>query len=186
MKRYLTLATLAFAVSAVPAAAQPLSAAPAPTATSATTCATAWGSLPEYRTGTRIPSLVGVRSGRHACFDRVVFDFASRINGYRVNYGPVYREGSGTRMYLTGTDISVVLDAKAYNAYGGSTIKIANPSRMVNTYGYRTLRQVAWGGSFEGKTTIGIGVRARLPFRTFILNDADGGSRLVIDIAHTW
>ena len=89
-------------------------------------------------------------------------------------------------MYLTGTDISVVLDAKAYDAYGHSTIKIVNPNQMVSTDGFRTLRQVRWGGSFEGKTTIGIGVRARLPFRTFILTNTNGTSRLVIDIAHTW
>ena len=30
------------------------------------------------------------------------------------------------------------------------------------------------------------GVRARLPFRVFTLTGPDSGSRLVIDIAHTW
>jgi hypothetical protein len=45
---------------------------------------------------------------------------------------------------------------------------------------------VAWGGSFEGYTTIGVGVRARRPFRVFGLPGPDTGSRLVIDIAHRW
>jgi hypothetical protein len=56
----------------------------------------------------------------------------------------------------------------------------------VNVTGYRTLRQVAHAGTFEGQTTIGVGVRARLPFRTFTLAGPGRGSRLVIDIAHRW
>ena len=45
--------------------------------------------------------------------------------------------------------------------------------------GYQTFRQVAWAGSFEGATTVGLGVRARLPFRVHTLPD-----RIVIDVAH--
>ena len=52
--------------------------------------------------------------------------------------------------------------------------------------GYQTFRQVADAGSFEGQTTVGLGVRARLPFRAFILAGPDGGSRLVVDVAHLW
>ena len=36
--------------------------------------------------------------------------------------------------------------------------------------GYSTFRQVAWAGTFEGQTTLALGVRARLPFRVFTLN----------------
>jgi hypothetical protein len=32
---------------------------------------------------------------------------------------------------------------------------------------------------------MGLGVRARLPFRAFTIQDATG-SRLVIDVAHRW
>ena len=39
-------------------------------------------------------------------------------------------------------------------------------------------------GSFEGQTTIGLGVRARLPFRVFVLAGPGSGSRLVVDVAH--
>ena len=55
--------------------------------------------------------------------------------------------------------------------------------------GYRTFRQVAWAGSFEGSTTVALGVRARLPFRVFVLPgvaQSDFGPRLVIDVAHRW
>jgi hypothetical protein len=51
----------------------------------------------------------------------------------------------------------------------------------VNVSGYRTFRQVAWAGSFEGQTNIGLGVRARLPFRVFTMP-----GRLVVDVAHLW
>ncbi len=40
--------------------------------------------------------------------------------------------------------------------------------------------------SLEGQTTIGVGVRARLPFRTFVLDGPGSNSRVVIDVAHRW
>ncbi|WP_347058863.1 hypothetical protein ABC795_00690 [Blastococcus sp. HT6-30] len=53
---------------------------------------------------------------------------------------------------------------------------------------FRTFEQVAWAGSYEGRTTLGIGTRARLPFRTFPLlgTPGDDAVRLVIDVAHRW
>ena len=48
------------------------------------------------------------------------------------------------------------------------------------------IRQVAWAGSFEGQTTIGLGVRARLPMRAFVLNGPGDGLRVVVDVAHRW
>jgi hypothetical protein len=52
---------------------------------------------------------------------------------------------------------------------------------LVNVTGFSTFRQVAWAGSFEGQTTVGLGVRARLPFRVFTLP-----GRVVVDVAHVW
>jgi hypothetical protein len=52
--------------------------------------------------------------------------------------------------------------------------------------GYHTFRQVAWAGSFEGYTTLGLGVRARLPFKVHTLDGPGSGSRLVVDVAHYW
>ena len=50
--------------------------------------------------------------------------------------------------------------------------------------GWRTFRQLRSVGSFEGYTDYGLGVRARLPMRAFVLTDTDGGRRLVVDVAH--
>jgi hypothetical protein len=52
--------------------------------------------------------------------------------------------------------------------------------------GYRTLRDVVFGGSFEGYTTFAVGVRARLPFRVFVLAGPGTHSRIVLDVAHQW
>ncbi len=61
-----------------------------------------------------------------------------------------------------------------------------SPGNLVDVSSYRTFRQVGWGGSFEGNTTVALGVRARLPFRTFVLPGPGSGSRLVVDVAHRW
>jgi hypothetical protein len=52
--------------------------------------------------------------------------------------------------------------------------------------GFRTFRDVVYGGTYEGYSSIGLGVRARLPFRVFKLDGPGTGSRLVIDVAHQW
>jgi hypothetical protein len=52
--------------------------------------------------------------------------------------------------------------------------------------GWQTFRQIAWAGSFEGQSTIGLGVRAKLPFRVLVLQGPGAGSRFVIDVAHRW
>jgi hypothetical protein len=60
-----------------------------------------------------------------------------------------------------------------------------NARNLVSVSHFRTFRQVRGAGSFEGITSIGLGVRARLPFRVFrVDNGAQPGSRLVIDVAH--
>jgi len=60
---------------------------------------------------------------------------------------------------------------------------------MVDVAGFDTFRQVASAGSFEGWTTLALGVRARLPFRVFLVRGApysDQALRLVVDVAHRW
>jgi hypothetical protein len=83
-----------------------------------------------------------------------------------------------------------VVGAPAYDIETGDpTYRPADPSEAVNVSGFRTFRQVAFAGSFEGQSTIGLGVRARLPFRVFTLAALPGseqGPRLVIDVAHRW
>ena len=162
-------------------------------ANAAPSCATTWGSQPEVA-GRADPGddlVQGVRAGRHDCFDRIVVDVAevSGFDSWSVRYVPSVREdGSGTAVPLRGgADLQVTLGAVAHDDRGRPTFTPANRREVVDVRGYRTLRQVAWLGSFEGHTGLGIGTRARLPFRVFVLEGSSAGvDRLVIDVAHRW
>jgi hypothetical protein len=134
-----------------------------------------------------------LRTGRHGCFDRLVVDLGGPAVGasYDVRYvRAVHSAGSGARVPLQGgAFLQVVLRAPSYDEDGEATYLPPDRNRVVDVSGYRTLRQVGWAGSFEGRTSLGIGVRARLPFRTFTLlgtPGSDDAARLVIDVAHAW
>ncbi len=148
---------------------------------------TTWGSLQKSADATRTGPITGVRTGRHPCFDRLVVDLDGDPTGYRIEYvDAVSADGSGELVPVKGGAIlSIVLFAPGYDDDGNATVDPARVS-ATNVAGYRTLRDVEWAGSFEGQTTIGLGVRARLPFRAFTLNGPGDGSRLVIDVAHRW
>lgn len=143
-----------------------------PTAAGAAGCSTNWGSQPKAVSNDNHGTLNGVRAGRHECFDRLVLDLNRNGIGYRVGYvKAVHNQGQGAVIPLK----------------GGAFLEIVNQSQVTrrlavpNVTGYRTFRQVADGGSFEGYTTIGLGVRARLPFRVWTASN-----RLVVDVAHHW
>lgn len=187
MKRSLALLTglvLAFGVLATPASAST----PASISAAAPYCGIRWGSLPKSAAGMSAAPLVNVRAGRHACYDRLVLDVAGAANGYSVRYvSQVTADGSGFVVPVRGgARLQLVARVPANNDAGASTYNPTTRSQLVPVAGYRTLRQVAWAGSFEGHTSIGVGVRARLPFRVFVLGGPGSGSRIVIDVAHRW
>ncbi|MFC7405443.1 AMIN-like domain-containing (lipo)protein [Georgenia alba] len=162
-----------------------------PTATAAPAapyCGLTWGSLRENVPRYSEATVQDVRSGRHDCFDRMVVDLRGDVRGYDVRYVSVVRaDGSGAAVPLRGgARLAVVVRAPAYDQSGDPTYQPADPRELTNVAGYRTFRQIAWAGSFEGQTTIGLGVRARLPFRVLILDGPGTGSRLVVDVAHRW
>jgi hypothetical protein len=147
-------------------------------------CGITWGSTSKAAVPTTYPQLTNIRAGRHACYDRLVFDVRrGNLTGYWVYYTTALTgDGSGRVIPLRGGGKLVIgIEASAYDLAGRPTYTFANRARLVNVSGYRTFRQVAWAGSYEGVTTVGLGVRARLPFRVFTLP-----GRLVIDVAHRW
>lgn len=154
-------------------------------------CGQAWGSLPK-QLGNNSPGadthVIGARAGRHDCFDRLVVDLSGPSTGYRVEYvSQVTQDGSGNPVPLRGgAFLSVVVGGPAHDANGQPTYSPANPSEAVNVAGFTTFRQVAYAGSFEGLTTFGLGVRARLPFRVSVLSGPGSGSRVVVDVSHRW
>jgi hypothetical protein len=171
--------------------------APAPAQAAAPYCGITWGSLPkaaEARTPGDAEMVNGIRSGRHACFDRLVVDLGGQdttFGSYDVRYvAQVHEDGRGNAVPVRGAaDLQVVVRAPAYDYRGLATFDPRNDREVVDVSGYSTFRQVAWAGSFEGSTTMALGVRARLPFRVFPLAgtaQSDDGPRLVIDVAHAW
>jgi hypothetical protein len=157
-------------------------------------CGITWGSLPKAAgTGPTNPTpIVNVRAGRHDCFDRVVVDLAGPAVGYHVEYVPaVLSQGRGEDVALAGGAFLDVTLFAPTNDLAGNTTFSPDPANVVDVGGFPTVRQVVFAGSFEGYTTFGVGVRARLPFRVFVLDGRGSGgpnvgSRLVIDIAHHW
>jgi len=155
----------------------------------ATACPTGWGSTPKSRAVSTTASLANARTARHECFDRIVIDIPGvRANGlgYSVTYvDQLHQHGSGRPIPLSGSAvIEVVVNAPAYDVSSGKPTYHATPGLRlpgVSLTGYRTFRDARYAGSFEGQTQIGLGIRARLPFRVLPL---DG--RVVVDVAHNW
>ena len=157
----------------------------APAAAAHPYCGQVWGSQPRDVGGMSAGLLTDVRAGRHACFDRLVLDVDAPLTGWSVRYvDQVVLDGSGEVLPVGGrARLEVVarvgvLPTDAFFSGLGATLG--------DTSRYRTFRDVAWGGSFEGITTVGLGVRARLPFRAFVLPGPGTGSRLVVDVGHRW
>ncbi len=184
--RFLVLAVSALVVLGVVAPAQ---------ASAGPYCGITWGS--EAKTASAPADrevLYDVRAGRHACFDRLVLDVGGQdttFASYSVRYVPVVRQdGSGDAVPVRGAaDLEIVLRAPAYDEQGRPTYLPADRREAVDVTGFRTFRQVAYAGSFEGSTTLALGVRARLPFRVFSVTgtpDSDDTPRLVVDVAHRW
>ncbi|GAA1986273.1 hypothetical protein GCM10009817_29770 [Terrabacter lapilli] len=152
-----------------------------PVSSTAPFCGITWGSLPKatspdlHWTG----NVVRTRYGQHTCYDRLVFDIAPGHGavGYNVRYvNQVTGPGSGLPVPVAG-GARIQITINAPSTLAGTT---------TNFVGWRTFRQLKGLGSFEGYTDYGLGVRARLPMRVLVLTDADGGRRLVVDVAHRW
>lgn len=162
---------------------------------SATVCEAPWGSTAKTAADNTGGSLTNIRTGQHPCFDRMVFDVpgANANTGYRVEYVTnVIADGSGEIIPVSGgAKLQIRIDAPAYNPNTGAPTyspiwKPSDPAKHrtlpgVNLTGYQTFRDARFAGSFEGQTTVGLGVRARLPFRVMTENN-----KVIVDVAHLW
>jgi len=146
---------------------------PAPTSTTAVTGEADPG-------GFTLPTLVGVRTGRHEAYDRTVFDFTGGTPGFRVEYGTLVQGGTGNPITLAGSAalVAVFTPAFAHDVNTGATTY--DISRVLNP-ALPTLRQIKFGEDFEGHVSAGLGLADRVGFRVFRLHNPD---RVVIDVAH--
>ncbi len=142
---------------------------PAPTSTSPQTGA---GTADSGQLGA--PKLINVRTGRHERYDRTVFDFTGGTPGYRVEYGTLVGLGTGNPIPLAGpADLRVVFrHAFAHDINTGAITY--NTSRVLNP-SLPTLRQIKFGGDFEGIVSSGLGLADRVGFQG--LHPAQSGSR---------
>jgi hypothetical protein len=152
-------------------------------------CGITWGSLPKAggQQATWAGTVEGMRTGRHRCFDRLVVDVAGPVASYDVRYvDGVRSQGSGFPVALRGDAYLQIYTVPNYDDDYRPTWTPADRDEAVDVSGHRTFEQVAFDGSYEGRSLTGLGVRARLPFRAFALSGPGGGNRLVIDVAHRW
>ncbi|MEU7241377.1 AMIN-like domain-containing (lipo)protein [Streptomyces sparsogenes] len=153
-------------------------------------CATRWGSGDRTAQATDHKPLANIRAGQHECYDRLVFDVkggtTAEPTGYRVGYvDAMYQDGSGDPIAVGGGAIlEIRVAATSYDTGTGAETYPGRAGKTlpgVDVTGYRTFRDTRYGASFEGETQIGLGVRARLPFRVF-----QSGDHLIVDVAHSW
>jgi hypothetical protein len=152
-----------------------------------------WGTGSKQRAAFNTAALYLVRVGQHDCYDRVVFNINDPGDvGYSVRYVDVVGEdASGIARPVAGAaalEVVVRAPAVGLDDHGYVGKSLAKPGQDFYTAaqlaGWRSLRQVRYAGSFEGQTTIAVGVRARVPFRAFTLLDSqDHITRVVLDIA---
>jgi hypothetical protein len=156
----------------------------APSASAHPYCGQVWGSQPKSAGDMSAGQLVNVRAGRHPCFDRLVLDIDAPLTGWSVQYvDQVVQDGSGFAVAVSG---GARLEVIARVGVIPTDAFFLPDGTLVDTSRFRSFRHVAFAGSFEGVTTVGLGVRARLPFRAFVLPGPGAGSRLVVDVGHRW
>jgi len=153
-------------------------------------CGITWGSLDKSAGSLGGSALLTTRTGQHDCYDRLVFEFDGPAVGFNVGYRTeVYTEGEGRPLSgqtAGGALIRVQLLGPAYDQAGHITYPFRSGDHVAGVAGYRTLRDLVYGGTFEGYSTFAVGVRARLPFRVFVLAGPGSHGRIVLDVAHRW
>ncbi|MFF3554913.1 AMIN-like domain-containing (lipo)protein [Streptomyces tsukubensis] len=154
----------------------------------AAVCSAPWGSGTEASAESVTEPLKNIRTGRHDCYDRIVFDItgAAAETGYQVGYvSAFYQDGTGRRIPVTGGAVlQIHVNAPSYNPSTGTVVYPGRPGQPlpgVDIAGYSTFKDTKYGSSYEGRTQVAVGVRAKLPFRVL-----QYGDRVVVDVAHTW
>lgn len=138
--------------------------------------AAGWAATPASAATTGLPShtLTAVRTGEHAGYDRVVFQFAGAVPAYSVTrVSAVYLDPKGTKVPLAGQAYLRVV-------FTGVTGESAKPGAAEP--GYPQLLTVAPAGYFEGVASFGIGLASKSgAVHVLPLKDP---ARLVIDVSH--
>lgn len=191
MRRWMTVPMALVLAAGAAAVAAPTAFAATPAAAVAE-CQTAWGSLDKAggRHTDDYRYMTNIRTGAHPCFDRMVIDIPGTSPAkpvpYRIDYrdSPIGNTTDERRIDIAGGKVlNIVAWAHTVDAQWNKTypVKLGDKLPGVDLTGYRTFVEARATGMHAGETQISLGVRARLPYRVFQLDN-----RLVIDVAHTW
>ena len=130
------------------------------------------------------PTLTGISAATGPCGDRVIFQVAGVSSvGYRIGYADqLLGIGSGLPISVAGAKILVVnLEVPAYDDAGQATFEPQDPKNLVDVSGLTSVKQVAWAGSFEGYSLIGIGVDKVRPYSVTVV--AGHPTKVIVEIA---
>lgn len=127
------------------------------------------------------PVLTGIRVGRHATFDRVVFDLKGKRPGYNVRYVTVVRQDPSGRIIRMAGRYYLMIRLTPTNAHDIRTGARTYTGPTKFWVGYPELRQVALAGDFEAVVSVALGLAHRNGFHVFTLTDP---RRVVVDIRH--
>lgn len=123
-----------------------------------------------------------VRTGRHAGFDRVVFEFEGDVPSYWVRYAGVLRSGGGgVPVPMRGTALLEVTLSGVQTSEHEPPYDVTFRGGRRYAPAQRVVRQVTGTGEYEATDHFGIALTGRSGFRVLEL---DGPSRLAIDVAH--
>jgi hypothetical protein len=166
---------------------------PSPTPTSTTTTTTG-GIDPLQGAGTTAVEAPAAGSetalldriavGRHAGYDRVVFEFQNALPGYKVEYvqPPLKEDGSGKPVNVKGAAVVVVRMAPAsgfdLNTAEGVMV-YKGPKRIDGSaVGTSVVQELVRSGDFEAVLSWAIGLSGKVDFR---VGTATSPARLIVD-----
>ncbi len=124
--------------------------------------------------------LMAVRAARHENYDRVVFEFAGQLPGYRVQYTqpPIQQDASGLPIKIAGNAfLTVRMEPAAVHDDSGKPT-MALKELVLNLPSLLELKQT---GDFEAVVGWVLGLRQQVDFTVIELKEP---TRLVIDVAH--
>jgi hypothetical protein len=165
--------------SRTPAASAPSSATPAPS--SATPAPSSAAPAPSRACPAAGTYLTAIRTGQHAGFDRVVFEFSGGLPAYTASVvQAVYTDPKGDVVPLAGqVQLRVVFRGATAWCAAPAGQTYAGPS-VITPY-YPRLLTVSAAGDFEQVLSFGIGLAAPGSYRIYALTGPD---RVVLDAGH--
>jgi hypothetical protein len=131
--------------------------------------------------------IVGLRTGVHSTYDRLVIDFQGVTpGGAWVGYSEAFWSLGTGRPYLVGGNARILLAVWGRAKLGYGPGQVIRRSDQFSKQGYASFADLVFGGTLPDMnwTALGLGVRARRGFRVFQMGpDTAGHSRLVVDVA---